>query len=107
MAKVQTQHAVWSMSQLRFEVRRALPVLGPGVDGEEVVAEVARLAVCGRAGTEVVQVTAPDVTDVADPSAHRQPAGQHITSGPLPGPGMGFVIRLERDIPADMASVTM
>ena len=26
--------------------------------------EVARLAVCGRAGTEVVQVTAPDIADV-------------------------------------------
>ncbi len=52
------------MAQLRFEVHRALPVLQPGSDGEAVVIEVARLAVCGRSGAEVVQVTAPDVTDV-------------------------------------------
>ena len=64
VAEVQKQHAVWSMAQLRFEVHRALPVLNPGTDGEAVVTEVARLAVSGRAGTEVVQVTAPDITDV-------------------------------------------
>ena len=52
------------MAQLRFEVHRALPVLQPGSDGEAVVTEVARLAVSGRAGAEVVQVTAPDITDV-------------------------------------------
>ena len=65
VAEVQKLHAVWSMAQLRFEVHRALPVLKPGADGEAVVTEVARLAVCGRAGTEVVQVTAPDITDVS------------------------------------------
>ena len=64
VAEVQQYHAVWSMAQLRFEVHRALPVLPPGADGEAVVTEVARLAICGRAGTEVVQVTAPDLTDV-------------------------------------------
>ena len=64
VAEVQKQHAVWSMAQLRFEVHRALPVLEAGTDGQAVVDEVARLAVCGRAGTEVVQVTAPDLTDV-------------------------------------------
>ena len=64
VAEVQQHHAVWSMAQLRFEVHRALPVLPPGADGEAVVTEVAMLAVCGRAGTEVVQVTAPDITDV-------------------------------------------
>ena len=64
VAEVQTQHAVWSMAQLRFEVHRALPVLDPGIDGQAVVTEVAKLAVCGRAGTEVIQVTAPDITDV-------------------------------------------
>ena len=64
VAEVQRHHAVWSMAQLRFEVHRALPVLKPGSDGEAVVTEVAKLAVCGRAGTEVVQVTAPDITDV-------------------------------------------
>ena len=40
------------------------PVLPPGSDGEAVVTEVATLAVCGRAGAEVIQVTAPDITDV-------------------------------------------
>ena len=64
VAEVQRHHAVWSMAQLRFEVHRSLPVLKPGSDGEAVVTEVAGLAVCGRAGADVVQVTAPDVTDV-------------------------------------------
>ena len=64
VAEVQRHHAVWSMAQLRFEVHRALPVLKPGSDGEAVVTEVAKLAVSGRAGAEVVQVTAPDLTDV-------------------------------------------
>jgi hypothetical protein len=39
-------------------------VLPPGADAEAVVTEVAKLAVCGRAGTEVIQVTAPDITEV-------------------------------------------
>ena len=52
------------MAQLRFEVHRALPVLKPSTDAEAVVTEVAKLAVSGRAGTEVIQVTAPDLTDV-------------------------------------------
>jgi len=64
VAEVQQHHAVWSMAQLRFEVHRALPVLPCGADGEAVVTEVAKLAVSGRAGTEVVQVTAPELTDV-------------------------------------------
>ena len=64
VAEVQRHHAVWSMAQLRFEVHRALPVLKPGSDGEEVVTEVAQLAVSGRTGAEVIQVTAPDITDV-------------------------------------------
>jgi len=64
VAEVQKLHAVWSMAQLRFEVYRALPVLKPGADGEAVVTEVARLAVSGRSGAEVVEVTAPDITDV-------------------------------------------
>ena len=64
VAAVQTQHAVWSMAQLRFEVHRALPVLHPGADGEAVVTEAAKLAVSGRAGAEVIQITAPDITDV-------------------------------------------
>jgi len=64
VAEVQKHHAVWSMAQLRFEVHRALPVLPQGADGEAVVSEVATLAVSGRAGTDVVQVTAPDIADV-------------------------------------------
>jgi hypothetical protein len=52
------------MAQLRFEVHRALPVLKPGADAEALVTEVATLAVSGRAGTGVIQVTAPDLTDV-------------------------------------------
>jgi hypothetical protein len=64
VAEVQQHHAVWSMAQLRFEVHRALPVLALGADADAVVTEVATLAVCGRAGTEVIQVTAPDLTDV-------------------------------------------
>ena len=64
VAEVQKHHAVWSMAQLRFEVHRALPVLPSGADGEAVVTEVAQLAVSGRAGSEVVQVMAPDIADV-------------------------------------------
>jgi len=64
VAEVQRHHAVWTMAQLRFEVHRALPVLQLGSDGEAVVTEVAKLAVCGRAGADVIQVTAPDITDV-------------------------------------------
>jgi hypothetical protein len=64
VAEVQKHHAVWSMAQLRFEVHRALPVLEGSIDGPAVVDEVARLAVSGRAGTDVVQVTAPDLADV-------------------------------------------
>jgi hypothetical protein len=64
VAEVQQHHAVWSMAQLRFEVHRALPVLSPGADADAIVTEVAKLAVSGRAGAEVVQVTAPDITDV-------------------------------------------
>jgi len=64
VAEVQKLHAVWSMAQLRFEVHRALPVLEAGADGPAVVDEVAGLAVSGRVGTEVVQVTAPDLADV-------------------------------------------
>jgi conjugative relaxase-like TrwC/TraI family protein len=64
VAEVQQHHAIWSMAQLRFEVHRALPVLSPCTDGEALVTEVATLAVSGRAGTEVVEVTAPDIADV-------------------------------------------
>ena len=57
-----TRSGRWRSSGSRCTGR--CPVLQPGADGEAVVTEVARLAVCGRAGTEVIQVTAPDITDV-------------------------------------------
>src|SRR5690348_6811493 len=60
VAEVQKHHAVWSMAQLRFEVHRALPVLEGSIGGPAVVDEVARLAVSCRAGTEVIQIAAPD-----------------------------------------------
>jgi hypothetical protein len=63
-AEVQKHHATWSMAQLRFEVHRALPILPAGTDPGLLITEVAQLAVSGRTGAGVVQVTAPDVTDV-------------------------------------------
>jgi hypothetical protein len=65
VAEVQAHHAVWSMAHLWFEIHRALPVLPPTADVRALFCEIASLAVSGRAGTEVVQVTAPDVTDVS------------------------------------------
>lgn len=52
----------WLSSSSRYT--GALPVLPAGTDGQAVVGEIARLAVCGRARAEVVQVTAPEVADV-------------------------------------------
>ena len=75
VAEVQKHHAVWSMAQLRFEVHRALPVLPVGADGEAVVTEVARLAVSGRTGADVVQVTAPDIADVTGLGARASDGG--------------------------------
>ena len=60
VAEVQAHHAVWSLSELRFEVGRALP---PGASAE-LVRQVADLAVTPGAGTGVLLVTAPEVTDV-------------------------------------------
>src|SRR5215468_7723547 len=51
---------VWSMTELRFEVGRALP---PGAS-PDLVREVADLAVRPGSGTGVLLVTAPEVTDV-------------------------------------------
>jgi conjugative relaxase-like TrwC/TraI family protein len=78
VAEVQQHHAVWSMAQLRFEVHRALPVLTQGTDAEVLVTEVAELAVCGRAGTEVIQVTTPDLTDVTSLGVRALRRGQHL-----------------------------
>jgi TrwC relaxase/AAA domain len=61
VAEVQRQHAAWSISELRFEVARALPVGATAA----MVTEVADLAVNGFGGTEVIRVApAPDITDV-------------------------------------------
>ena len=60
VAEVQAHHAVWSLSELRFEVGRALP---PGAC-PELVRQVADLAVTPGSGTGVLLVTAPEVTDV-------------------------------------------
>ena len=60
VAEVQRHHAVWSLSELRFEVGRALP---PGASAE-LVRQVAGLAVTPGSGTGVLLVTAPEVTDV-------------------------------------------
>ena len=60
VAEVQRHHAVWSLSELRFEVGRALP---PGAS-PELVRQVADLAVTPGSGTGVLLVTAPEVTDV-------------------------------------------
>ena len=60
VAEVQRHHAVWSLSELRFEVGRALP---PGAS-PELVRQVADLAVRPGLGTGVLLVTAPEVTDV-------------------------------------------
>jgi ATP-dependent exoDNAse (exonuclease V) alpha subunit len=68
VAEVQRQHAAWSMSQLRFEVARALPVGATA----ELVAEVAGMAVNGFGGTEVIQVApAPDIADVSELGVRR------------------------------------
>ena len=60
VAGVQAHHAVWSLSELRFEVGRTLP---PGAS-PELVRQVADLAVTPGSGTGVLLVTAPEVTDV-------------------------------------------
>ena len=68
VAEVQRQHAAWSISQLRFEVARALPVGATA----ELVAEVAGMAVNGFGGTEVIQVApAPDIADVSELGVRR------------------------------------
>jgi conjugative relaxase-like TrwC/TraI family protein len=65
VARVQEQFAAWSMAQLIHHVGRALPAMKPTADSKALVAEVARMAVSGRAGTDAVMVTAPDIADVS------------------------------------------
>jgi CheY-like chemotaxis protein len=75
VAEVQKHHATWTMAQLRFEVHRALPVMVPTADVEALITQVARLAISGRAGAEVVQVTAPDITDVTSLGVRQSDGG--------------------------------
>jgi hypothetical protein len=75
VAEVQKHHATWTMAQLRFEVHRALPVMTPSADVEALITEVAKLAISGRAGAEVVQVTAPDITDVTSLGVRQSDGG--------------------------------
>jgi len=75
VAEVQKHHATWTMAQLRFEVHRALPVLTPTADVEPLITEVARLAISGRAGAEVVQVTVPDIADVTSLGVRQSDGG--------------------------------
>jgi len=75
VAEVQKHHATWTMAQLRFEVHRALPVMTPGAEVGALIIEVARLAISGRAGAEVVQVTAPDITHVTSLGVRRSDGG--------------------------------
>ena len=97
VAEVQAHHAVWSLSELRFEVGRALP---PGAS-PELVRQVADLAVTPGSGTGVLLVTAPEVTDVTAagdpagrdehlPAAERGPVHHHRAGRPRgahPPPG--------------------
>src|SRR5262245_8966860 len=62
VAEVQQRHSAWGMSELRFEIHRALPA---GVSAADI-AEIADLVTSGRSGTGVVQIgAAPDITDVS------------------------------------------
>jgi len=67
VAEVQRQNAVWSRSQLTFELGRALGSLPPDVDPQAYLDELAAAAVSGRAeGVTVLQVApVPDVIDVS------------------------------------------
>ncbi len=75
VAEVQKHHATWTVAQLRFEVHRALPVMTPSADVETVITEVAKLAISGRVGAEVVQVIAPDITDVTSLGVRQSDGG--------------------------------
>jgi flagellar biosynthesis GTPase FlhF len=83
VAEVQAHHAVWSLSELRFEAARALP---PGAS-PELVRQVADQAVAPGSGTGVLLVTAPEVTDVTPlgtrkdgTSIYRPPNGARYTT---------------------------
>jgi ATP-dependent exoDNAse (exonuclease V) alpha subunit len=66
---------------------RALPVLEPGTDAAALIAEIAELAVSGRAGTDVVMVITPDGTDVTSLGvtlAHLDTKEQILTTAKQP-----------------------
>ena len=64
VAEVQKQHAVWSMASSGSRCTGRSRCCPRAPTARRWSTEVARLAVSGRAGTEVVQVTAPDIADV-------------------------------------------
>ena len=80
VAEVQKHHSVWSLSELRFEVARALP---PGASAEDV-RQVADLAVTPGSGCDVLLVTAPEVADVSPLGTRRD--GTSIYRPPNEGP---------------------
>ncbi len=67
VAEVQKANAVWSRSQLAFELGRALGSLPPDADPQAYLDELAAEAVSGRAeGVTVLQIApVPDVIDVS------------------------------------------
>lgn len=65
VARATEQRATWSLPQLIHQVGRALPEMPDDAESKALVAEVAALAVSGRAGTDAIMVTAPDITDVS------------------------------------------
>ena len=65
VARVQEEHATWSRAKLIYHVGRALPEMPDDAFSRALVREVADLAVSGRAGTDAVMVTAPDIADVS------------------------------------------
>jgi hypothetical protein len=75
VAEAQSHHATGRWAELRFEVGRALPRMPHTANAESLTTEVAKMAVSGRCGTEVVQVTAPDVADVTELGVRKSDGG--------------------------------
>jgi conjugative relaxase-like TrwC/TraI family protein len=78
VAEAQRQRSAWGIPDLCLEIHRALPVGATPAD----ITEVARLAISGTAGAEVVQVSpAPDLIDVSSLGI-RESDGQSIFRKP-------------------------
>ena len=78
VAEAQRQRSAWGISDLCLEIHRALPVGATPAD----ITEVARLAISGTVGAEVVQVSpAPDLIDISS-FGIRQSDGQSILRKP-------------------------